>query len=194
MRVKMESISELAAFTSAAREYKRRYVSPRVAPSSTSQLCRKEGHLPRLSGRRRYRCGRRGRRPHTWARRDSRTTKHGRRLAALGIPVDLDPDQVTSGRRVKRTGLSRYRALSSSAREFLRLRQDLGVRSFFHPVAKMLNPARAPVQMIGVTHPPYFEKTAEASNMLGSRRVVGGTRRGRRSGTLHCLEPAEYWT
>jgi anthranilate phosphoribosyltransferase len=36
----------------------------------------------------------------------------------------------------------------------------------------MLNPARAPVQVIGVTHPPYFEKTAEALNMLGSRRVV----------------------
>ena len=36
----------------------------------------------------------------------------------------------------------------------------------------MLNPARAPVQIMGVTHPPYFEKTAEALNMLGSRRVI----------------------
>ena len=36
----------------------------------------------------------------------------------------------------------------------------------------MLNPARAVVQVIGLTHPPYFEKTAEALAMLGCKQAL----------------------
>jgi len=49
---------------------------------------------------------------------------------------------------------------------FLEMRQELGVRNVFHPVARLLNPARATSQVIGLSHPPYFEKTAEALRML----------------------------
>jgi anthranilate phosphoribosyltransferase len=45
------------------------------------------------------------------------------------------------------------------------MRQELGVRNVFHPIARLLNPARAASQVIGLTHPPHFEKTAEAVRM-----------------------------
>jgi anthranilate phosphoribosyltransferase len=55
---------------------------------------------------------------------------------------------------------------------FLEMRQELGVRNVFHPIARLLNPARAAVQVVGLTHPPHFEKTAEALRMLGCRRAL----------------------
>jgi anthranilate phosphoribosyltransferase len=52
------------------------------------------------------------------------------------------------------------------------MRQELGVRNVFHPVARLLNPARATSQVIGLSHPPYFEKTAEALRMLSCPRAL----------------------
>jgi anthranilate phosphoribosyltransferase len=36
----------------------------------------------------------------------------------------------------------------------------------------MLNPTRAGSQVVGISHPPYFEKVAEALRMLGCRRAL----------------------
>ncbi|MFO0733962.1 MAG: hypothetical protein U0231_07690 [Nitrospiraceae bacterium] len=55
---------------------------------------------------------------------------------------------------------------------FLEMRQELGVRNVFHPIARMLNPARATSQVIGLSHPPYFEKTVEALRMLSCPRAL----------------------
>ena len=52
------------------------------------------------------------------------------------------------------------------------MRQELGVRNVFHPIARLLNPARAASQVVGLTHPPHFEKTAEALRMLGLSRAL----------------------
>jgi anthranilate phosphoribosyltransferase len=93
-------------------------------------------------------------------------------LARLGIPVDLDPTRVAQEVATKGFGYLDIALYLPPVARFLDLRQDLGVRNFFHPVAKMLNPARAQSQVIGLTHPPYFEKTVEALKMLGSRRAL----------------------
>ena len=55
---------------------------------------------------------------------------------------------------------------------FLEMRQELGVRNVFHPIARLLNPARASSQVVGLSHPPHFEKTAEALRMLGLPRAL----------------------
>jgi len=55
---------------------------------------------------------------------------------------------------------------------FLEMRQELGVRNLFHPIARLLNPARAPVQVVGLSHPPHFEKTVEALRILGCARAL----------------------
>src|SRR5207244_2132896 len=40
------------------------------------------------------------------------------------------------------------------------------------PAARLMNPARASVSIIGISHPPYFEKIAEALRMMGSPRAL----------------------
>jgi anthranilate phosphoribosyltransferase len=173
MRVKMESVSELAAFTSAAREYKPPLrIATRKPLIDVSSYAGKKDTFHALAGA-----------AIIAAAAGVAVLIHGHEgvperlsmasiLAALGIPSDLPPEQVTEDVASKGFAYLDIALYHPPLANFLLLRQELGVRSFFHPVAKMLNPARAPVQIIGVTHPPYFEKTAEALNMLGSRRVL----------------------
>ncbi|HKN87865.1 MAG TPA: anthranilate phosphoribosyltransferase [Nitrospiraceae bacterium] len=173
MRVKMESVSELAAFTSAAREYKAPLrIATRKPLIDVSSYAGKKDTFHALAGS-----------TIIAAAAGVAVLIHGHEgiperismasvLAALGIPIDFAPDQVTQEVASKGLAYLDIALYHPPLAGFLQLRQELGVRNFFHPVAKMLNPARAPVQIIGVTHPPYFEKTAEALNMLGSRRVI----------------------
>jgi anthranilate phosphoribosyltransferase len=93
-------------------------------------------------------------------------------LRALGIPVDADPRAVTE--TVNRKGFA-YLDIGlyhPPVYKFLEMRQELGVRNVFHPIARLLNPARAPVQIVGLSHPPHFEKTAEALRILGGLRAL----------------------
>lgn len=93
-------------------------------------------------------------------------------LKALGIPVDADSKLVAE--EVNRKGFA-YLDIGlyhPPLYRFLEMRQELGVRNVFHPIARLLNPARAPVQIVGLTHPPHFEKTAEALRMLGATRAL----------------------
>ena len=173
MRVKMESVSELAAFTSAAREYKAPLrIATRKPLIDVSSYAGKKDTFHALAGS-----------AVIAAAAGVAVLIHGHEgiperlsmasvLAALGLPIDLTPEQVAQDVASKGFGYLDIALYHPPLAGFLQLRHELGVRSFFHPVAKMLNPARAPVQIIGVTHPPYFEKTAEALNMLGSRRVI----------------------
>ena len=173
MRVKMESVSELAAFTSAAREYKAPLrIATRKPLIDVSSYAGKKDTFHALAGS-----------AVVAAAAGVAVLIHGHEgiperlsmasvLAALGLPIDLTPEQVAQDVASKGFGYLDIALYHPPLAGFLQLRHELGVRSFFHPVAKMLNPARAPVQIIGVTHPPYFEKTAEALNMLGSRRVI----------------------
>ena len=93
-------------------------------------------------------------------------------LKALGIPVDAEPKRVTE--QLNRNGFA-YLDIGlyhPPLYRFLEMRQELGVRNVFHPIARLLNPARAAVQVVGLTHPPHFEKTAEALRILGCPRAL----------------------
>ena len=173
LRIKSESVSEFAAFTAVAREY----VAPLAIPSDVGLV-----DLPTYAGKQ-----------DTWhvllpaaivaAAAEVPVLLHGYdgvpgRLstatvaARLGIPVDLKPTDVAE--YVLRRGLgyldiALYHPL---VHRFLELRKELGVRSFFQPVARLLNPGRASSCMVGMSHPPYFEKIAEAMRMLGTSRAL----------------------
>ncbi|MBI4401366.1 MAG: anthranilate phosphoribosyltransferase [Nitrospirae bacterium] len=173
MRIKMESVAELAAFTSAAREY----VAPLAIPGPLPLV-----DLPTYAGKQdtfhasigaavvAAACG-------------ATILMHGYDevpdrpgtaavLAKLGIPTEHAPARVADDVALKGFAYLDIALYHPPIARFLELRRELGVRNFFHPVAKMLNPGRAPSQVIGITHPPYFEKTAEALAMLGCRRAL----------------------
>ena len=93
-------------------------------------------------------------------------------LKALGIPVDAEPKRVTEQLHKNGFAYLDIGLYHPPVYRFLEMRQELGVRNVFHPIARLLNPARATVQVVGLTHPPHFEKTAEALRMLGCRRAL----------------------
>ena len=93
-------------------------------------------------------------------------------LKALGIPVDADPKSVTEDVNQKGFAYLDIGLYHPPVFRFLEMRQEFGVRNVFHPIARLLNPARAAVQLVGLSHPPHFEKTAEALSMLGCPRAL----------------------
>ncbi|MCC2640927.1 MAG: trpD [Nitrospira sp.] len=173
MRFKSESVTELAAFTSTARQY----VPPVPVRSDLAVV-----DVPTYAGKR-----------ETFhaiipaaivaAAAGAVILLHGvdgppdRRgissvLGLLGIPVDQTAKLV--GAELEKKGLA-YLDLAlyhPPVSRFLEMRQELGLRNVFHPVARMLNPARATSQVIGLSHPPYFEKTIEALRMLSCPRAL----------------------
>jgi len=173
MRIKGESVTELAAFTAITREY----VPPLPIPPDLGFV-----DIPTYAGKQ-----------DSWhallpaaivaAAAGVPVLLHGydgvpKRLstaaiaAKLGISIDLESKQVAEclvqeGLAYLDVGL--YHPLVF---RFLEMRKELGVRSFFQPVARMLNPGRGQTSIIGMSHPPYFEKIAETLRMLGTPRAL----------------------
>jgi anthranilate phosphoribosyltransferase len=177
MRMKTESVTELAAFVSAAREY----VPPLIINTDLPLV-----DLPTYAGKETtFHASIAGAiiaassgvaiLMHGYESIPNRVGS-GPVLAELGIPADLSPSQVALEVASKGFGYLDVSLYHPPLARFLDLRKELGLRTFFHPVSRMLNPARAKAQVIGMTHPPYFEKTAEAARMLGTPRglVVRG--------------------
>jgi anthranilate phosphoribosyltransferase len=173
MRIKMESVTELASFTAAARSY----VAPVPVPRDLGVV-----DVPTYAGKQ-----------ETFhalaaaaivaAAAGASILMHGydgvpgrlgtaRILKGLGVPIELEPKRI--GDEIAKKGLA-YLDIGlyhPPVYRFLEMRRELGVRNFFHPVARLLNPARATSQVVGLSHPPYFEKTAEVLRMLGCPRAL----------------------
>lgn len=173
MRFKMESVTELAAFTSAAREY----IAPLPVPSDLALV-----DLPVYAGKQDTFHASIGAAV-VAAAGGAAILMHGHDiipnrpgpagvLAKLGIAIELSPKQAADDLAAKGFAYLDMAHYHPPVARFLDLRLELGVRNLFHPVARMLNPARAGAQIIGLTHPPYFEKTAEALAMLGCRQAL----------------------
>lgn len=173
MRIKTESVTELASFTATARQY---------IPSIPNTAGLSIVDVPTYAGKQ-----------ETFhvivpaaivaAAAGAVILMHGsdgpedRRgtspiLTSLGVPVELAPSQIGSELREQGFAYLDLALYHPPVSRLLELRQELGVRNLFHPVARMLNPARAASQIIGLSHPPYFEKTVEALRMLGCRRAL----------------------
>ncbi len=171
MSIKMESVSELAACTAAAREY----VAPVPAPPGTLDLpvyARKQDTLHAAAAA-----------AIVAAAGGAVILMHGydpvparpgisAALAGLGLPVDLEPKRAAEQLAAKGFAYLDIALYHPPVGRFLDLEQELGVRTLFHAVSRMLNPARAASQVIGVSHPPYLEKITEALRMLGGRRAL----------------------
>lgn len=173
MRIKVESVTELAAFTAAARQYVPPLAIPRELPLvDVPTYAGKQETFHALVGA-----------AVVAAAGGAAILMHGYDgipgrpgsaavLRALGVPVDDDPKQVARHVLQKGFGYLDIALYHPPVFRFLEMRQELGLRNFFHPVARLLNPARAASQVVGLSHPPYFDKTAEALRMLGTPRAL----------------------
>ncbi len=173
MRIKLESVTELAACTAAVR----RYVPALEAPArlnvvdvpvyaekhSTFHVCLPAAIVAAAAG--------------------ATILFHGtdtpsvdadlpRIFAHLGIPAQLQGADLCAA--LERDGLA-YLDLAlyhPPLARFVALREELGAQNMFHQVARLLNPARAQSQVVGVAHPQYLNKIPEAVTMLGGQRLL----------------------
>jgi len=171
MRFKMESVTELAAFTAAARQY----VAPLSIPKSLALV-----DVPTYAGKQDTfhaliaaaivaTAGGAAVLMHGYDGIPGRPGSAGV-LKALGVPIDLEPKVAAEELTKKGFAYLDIGLYHPPIYRFLEMRQELGVRNMFHPVARLLNPGRASAQVVGLSHPPHFEKTAEVLRMLACPR------------------------
>lgn len=174
LRVKKETIGEIAAAASVMRE-----LSTKVQVGDPSRLVDT--------------CGTGGDGAHTFnistaamfvaAAAGARVAKHGGRsvssqsgsadvLEALGADINLDPERV--GRCIDEVGLGFMFAPNhhGAMKHAAPVRRELGVRTLFNILGPLTNPANAPQQVMGVFHPDLVGIQVRVLQRLGSRRAL----------------------
>jgi len=93
-------------------------------------------------------------------------------LEALGVNLDLTPEQV--GTCVKEVGIGFLFApmLHGAMKYAIGPRREIGVRTIFNVLGPLTNPAGANVQLLGVYSPDLCEKMARVLGRLGSLRAL----------------------
>jgi anthranilate phosphoribosyltransferase len=113
----------------------------------------------------------------------ARVAKHGNRsvssksgsadvLEAAGVRLDLTPDQVA--RCIERVGVGFMFAPAhhSAMKHAIGPRREMGVRTLFNVLGPLTNPAGAPNQVLGVFGADLLEPLARVLLKLGSRHVL----------------------
>ena len=174
LRVKKETIGEIAAAASVMRE-----LSTKVRVANTSRLVDT--------------CGTSGDGAHTFnistaamfvaAAAGAQIAKHGGRsvssqsgsadvLEALGANINLTPEQVAQS--IADTGIGFMFAPSHHAamKHAAPVRRELGVRTIFNILGPLTNPANAPQQVMGVFHADLVGIQVRVLQRLGSQRAL----------------------
>lgn len=113
----------------------------------------------------------------------ARVAKHGGRsvssssgsadaLEALGVNINLQPDQVAQS--IQATGIGFMFAPNHHAamKHAAPVRKELGVRTIFNILGPLANPASAPNIMMGVFHPDLVGIQARVLQRLGAKHAV----------------------
>ena len=113
----------------------------------------------------------------------ARVAKHGGRsvssksgsadvLEALGANIMLKPEQV--GACISQTGIGFMFAPNhhSAMKHAAPVRKELGVRTIFNILGPLVNPAGAPNQLLGVFHPDLVGIQVRVLQRLGSKHVL----------------------
>jgi len=172
MRLKGETVEEIASFTGVMREK-----ATRIDAGTSDVLDT---------------CGTGGDGSHTFnistvsafvaAGAGITVAKHGNRsvssncgsadvLRELGINIDIPPEKVSGG--IQEVGISFLFAplLHASMKHAIGPRRELGIRTFFNILGPMTNPAGANRQLLGVYSPDLVETMAGVLAELGSVRA-----------------------
>ncbi len=174
LRVKKETIGEISAAAEVMREFATK------VPVADS---------PRLIDT----CGTGGDAAHTFnisttamfvaAAAGAQVAKHGGRsvssksgsadvLEALGVNINLKPEQVAAS--IAKTGVGFMFAPNhhSAMKYAAPVRRELGVKTIFNILGPLTNPAGARQQLMGVFHPDLVGIQVRVLQRLGSRRVM----------------------
>ena len=113
----------------------------------------------------------------------ARVAKHGGRsvssssgsadaLEALGVNINLKPEQVAQS--IQETGIGFMFAPNHHAamKHAAPVRKELGVRTIFNILGPLTNPAGAPNIMMGVFHPDLVGIQARVLKLLGAQHAV----------------------
>ncbi len=92
-------------------------------------------------------------------------------LEALGIPVDLTPDESTARLRAHRFAFLHAPSLHPAMKAVMPVRRALGVRTVFNLLGPLTNPAGASAQVMGVYAPHLVPLVAETMALLGTRHA-----------------------
>ncbi len=174
LRVKKETVGEIAASAQVMREF-----AARVRVANDANLVDT--------------CGTGGDASHTFnisttsafvaAAAGARVAKHGGRsvssttgsadvLEALGVHLGLVPEQV--GESLDKIGIGFMFApnFHAAMKHAAPVRKELGVRTLFNILGPLTNPAGAPHQLLGVFHPDLVGILVRVLQRLGSRHVM----------------------
>jgi anthranilate phosphoribosyltransferase len=111
-----------------------------------------------------------------------RVAKHGNRavtsqsgsadvLEALGIPISLSPEDGAVALRTHRFAFFHAPALHPAMKAVMPVRRALGIRTIFHLVGPLSNPAGASAQVMGVYAPHLVPLAAKAMALLNTRHA-----------------------
>lgn len=174
LRVKKESIGEIAAAATVMREL------------STKVDVLNKAHLVDT-------CGTGGDGAHTFnistaamfvaAAAGARIAKHGGRsvssqsgsadvLESLGANINLQPQQVAQCIEASGVGFMFAPNHHSAMKHAAPVRRELGVRTLFNILGPLTNPANAPHQVMGVFHPDLVGIQVRVLQRLGSERAL----------------------
>jgi anthranilate phosphoribosyltransferase len=92
-------------------------------------------------------------------------------LEALGIPVSLSPEEGARSLRQHRFAFFHAPALHPAMKSVMPVRRALGIRTIFHLVGPLSNPAGASAQVMGVYAPHLVPLAAQAMALLNSRHA-----------------------
>ena len=112
-----------------------------------------------------------------------KVAKHGNRaassrcgsadvLAALGVNIELTPEQVATCVEQVGIGFLFAAKLHPAMKHAIGARRELGVRTIFNLLGPLTNPAGTTHQLIGVYDPTLTQPLAEVLGSLGSRAAL----------------------
>src|SRR5574341_342760 len=90
-------------------------------------------------------------------------------LEALGVNLDLTPDQVARGVDEVGIGFLFSPKLHPAMKNVAPVRKELGIRTIFNILGPLTNPARAAAQIVGVYDPRLITAMANVLQALGGR-------------------------
>ncbi len=174
LRVKKETVGEIAAAAQVMREF-----AAKVPAQNSANLVDT--------------CGTGGDAAHTFnisttaafvaAAAGARVAKHGGRsvsstsgsadvLEALGVNLELSPEQVAASIDAIGIGFMFAPKFHGAMKHAAPVRRELGVRTIFNILGPLTNPAGAPHQLLGVFHPDLVGILVRVLARLGSRHVM----------------------